>query len=318
MTNSSWNCLVVDAGARYGLHPSWRAARDICEFHLFEPEPLEAKRLKIRFQNSANISVHEKALVANNGIRRLIVRSHRGLSNLDTFEIDISKLHPDFQASAIETHKVDVDAVSVDEFFKNQRVDFLKLDAEGSDFEILVGSKHKLAASVLGIRVNVDFHKISNASATFSEIDIWLTARGFSLQTIEIDSRIAKRQGQFPLSTKSGSLDGGDAIWTRSPNDVYSKNTNEINVIYALFLYLNGLEDIGLQFLLDSFEQRRVDLIDTGMNPFVSLLETRILSHLATALSDGWWNAKDITDTYSKLFNKDFPSKEELYFRLYP
>jgi FkbM family methyltransferase len=318
VTNSSWNCLVVDAGARYGLHPSWRAARDICEFHLFEPEPLEAERLKIRYQNSANISVHAKALAANSDIRRLIVRSHRGLSNLDTFEIDTSKMHPALQSSAIETHKVDVDAVSVDEFFKNQRVDFLKLDAEQSDLEILVGSKHKLAASVLGIRVNVAFTKNSTASVTCSEIDIWLTARGFSLQNIEIDSRVARRQGKFPLSTKSGSLLGGDAIWTRSPNDVYSKNTNEITVIYALFLYLNGLEDIGLQFLIDSFEQSHVDLIDAGMNPFVSLLETRILSHLVSALSAGWWRDNDITDTYSKLFNKDFPSKEELYLRLYP
>ena len=318
MTNSSWNCLVVDAGARYGLHPSWRAARDICEFHLFEPEPLEAERLKIRYQNSANISVHAKALAANSDIRRLIVRSHRGLSNLDTFEIDIYKKHPDFQSSATETHKVDVDAVSVDEFFKNQRVDFLKLDAEQSDLEILVGSKHKLAASVLGIRVNVEFTKNTTASVTFSEIDIWLTARGFSLQNIEIDGRVAKRQGKFPLSTKSGSLLGGDAIWTRSPNDVYSKSSNELNVIFALFLYLNGLEDVALQFLVDAPNQSKIDLIDTVSNPFLNLLETKILSHLASALSDGWWNAKDITDTYSKLFNKDFPSKEELYLRLYP
>ena len=318
MEQKKWNCLVVDAGARYGLHPSWRDARDLCEFHLFEPEPTEANRLKIRYQNDPNISVHAKALSAKSEIRRLTVRSHLGLSNLDTFDMDLSMMHPDFKSSAMETSKVDVDAVSIDEFFSDARVDFLKLDAEGSDFEILVGSKHKLAASVLGIRVNVDFIKHTSASGTFSEIDIWLTASGFSLQNIEIDTRVAKRQGRFPLSTKSGSLLGGDAIWTRSPNDVYSKNTNEINVIYALFLYLNGLEDIGLQFLLDSFEQSRVDLIDTGMNPFVSLLETRILSHLATALSDGWWNAKDITDTYSKLFNKDFPSKEELYLRLYP
>ena len=318
MEQKKWNCLVVDAGARYGLHPSWRDARDLCEFHLFEPEPTEANRLKIRYQNDPNISVHAKALSAKSEIRRLTVRSHLGLSNLDTFDMDLSMMHPDFKSSAMETSKVDVDAVSIDEFFSDARVDFLKLDAEGSDFEILVGSKHKLAASVLGIRVNVDFIKHTSASGTFSEIDIWLTASGFSLQNIEIDTRVAKRQGRFPLSTKSGSLLGGDAIWTRSLNDVYSKNTNEISVLYALFLYLNGLEDIGLQFLLDSFEQSRVDLIDTGMNPFLNLLETKILSHLASALSDGWWNAKDITDTYSKLFNKDFPSKEELYLRLYP
>ena len=318
MEQKKWNCLVVDAGARYGLHPSWRDARDLCEFHLFEPEPIEANRLKIRYQNAPNISVHAKALAAKSEIRRLTVRSHLGLSNLDTFDMDLSMMHPDFKSSAVETNKVDVDAVSIDEFFSDARVDFLKLDAEGSDFEILKGSTHKLTTSVLGIRVNVDFIKNTSASGTFSEIDIWLTASGFRLQNIEIDTRVAKRQGQFPLSTKSGSLLGGDAIWTRSPNEVYSKNSNELSVIFALFLYLNGLEDVALQFLVDAPKQSKTDLVHSLSNPFLILLETKILSHLASALSAGWWNAKDITDTYSKLFNKDFPSKEELYLRLHP
>lgn len=318
MSNSVWNCLVVDAGARYGLHPSWRDARDLCEFHLFEPEPIEANRLKIRYQNSANISVHAKALAVKSETRRLTVRSHHGLSNLDTFDMDLSKIHPDFKSSALETDKVDVDAVSIDEFFKNQRVDFLKLDAEGSDFEILSGTKNSLNVSILGIRINFKFMKDSQKSATFSDIDILLQDFNFTVQRFEFAERINKIQGLFPLTTDSGALLGGDAIWTRSPNDVYSRNSSELSVIYALFLYMNGLEDVALQFLVDAPKQSNLDLTDTANNPFLNLLETKILSHLSSALSAGWWKAKDITDTYSKLFNRDFPTKEELYLRLYP
>ena len=318
MKQNKWNCLVVDAGARYGLHPSWRDARDIGEFHLFEPEPVEATRLKIRYEHSANVSVHAKALAASDGVRRLSVRSHRGLSNLEDFDLDMSKMHPDFKASALETNNLEVAAVSIDKFFNDARVDFLKLDAEGSDFEILLGSEHKLETSVLGIRVNVEFIKTRSKSVTFSEIDIWLTKLGFSLLNIELDTRIAKRQGLFPLSTESGSLLGGDAIWTRKPCDVYTNNSTEINVIYAIFLYLNGLEDVALQFLVDTSAKHNLDLADAESNPFIYLLETKILSHLASALAAGWWDPKKIIDTYSNLFNIDFPTKEDLYLRLYP
>ena len=318
MEQNKWNCLVVDAGARYGLHPSWRDTRDICEFHLFEPEPIEANRLKLRYQDSENIFVYAKALAAENGQRTLTVRSHPGLSNLDVYDLDLSNIHPDFQSSAKESDRIDVDAVTIDSFFKDSRVDFIKLDAEGSDLEILSGARNKLNTSVLGIRVNVDFIKNSKTSVTFSEIDIWLTTLGFTLQAIETETRVAKLQGMFPLSTRSGSLLGGDAIWTRNKSDVLAKKSYEINVIFGLFLYLNGLEDVALQFLVNATREHALDLRDATSSPFIHLLETKILSHLAAALAAGWWDSKKITDTYSNLFNKDFPTKEELYLRLYP
>ncbi len=318
MKQNKWNCLVVDAGARYGLHPSWRDARDIGEFHLFEPEPVEANRLKLRYQDSKNIIVYAKALAAVNGQRTLTVRSHRGLSNLDGWDFDLSNVHADFKFSALETNKIEVQAVSIDEYFKNTRVDFLKLDAEGSDYEILTGAKNKLQASILGIRINFNFKKYSENSKTFSDFDILLRDLNFNLQRIQYSERINKIQGLFPLSTDSGSLLGGDAVWTRNPSDVYPSNSNEINVIYALFLYFNSLEDVALQFLVDTSHQYDLGLTEDLNDPFVHLLETKILSHLASALAAGWWDSKKITDTYSNLFNKDFPTKENLYLRLFP
>ena len=308
----------MDAGARYGLHPTWRDARDVCNFQLFEPEPIEASRLKLRYRNFPKITVNAKALAAENGSRGLTVRSHRGLSSLDSFEIDPGLLHPDFKFSVNEVDNFDVEAVSIDDFFENQRVDFLKLDTEGSELEILIGARKKLLTTILGIRVEVNFFKNKSTRSSFSEIDNLLTDSKFILQTLEFESRVAKRQGKFPLSTKSGTLIGGDALYTRSPSEIYSKGNNEICVLYALFLYLNGLEDVALQFLVDAPGESNLDLTDTTGNVFLHLLETKVLAHLATALSDGWWKSKEITETYSKLFERDFPTKEALYLRLYP
>ena len=38
----SLNISVVDAGARYGLHPTWAELRGIVNFHLFEMDNNEA------------------------------------------------------------------------------------------------------------------------------------------------------------------------------------------------------------------------------------------------------------------------------------
>ena len=161
-------------------------------------------------------------------------------------------MHPDFKFSINEVENIDVEAVSIDDFFNNQRVDFLKLDTEGSELEILVGTRKKLLTTILGIRVEVNFLKNESLRPSFSEIDSLLTDFKFTLQTLEFESRVAKRQGKFPLSTKSGTLIGGDALYTRSPSEIYSKGSNEICVLYALFLFLNGLGDVALQFLFDA------------------------------------------------------------------
>ncbi len=43
-------CVVIDAGARYGLHPTWSDLRGLVEFHLFEMDDVESGRLEQRYQ----------------------------------------------------------------------------------------------------------------------------------------------------------------------------------------------------------------------------------------------------------------------------
>lgn len=318
MSSLDWNCLVIDAGARYGLHPSWRDAHDLCEFHLFEPEPIEANRLQIRYQESKNISVHQIALAEKNATRRLILREHLGLSTLEDYNLDPNDVHPKFKDSMVEKSSIEIKAVSIDDFFSAERVDFLKLDAEGSDLEILEGATNQLDKSILGVRINTDFTRFRKNATTFSDIDVWLRKFNFTLQNIEIDTSVGRRQGLFPLRANSGSLIGGDAIWVRNSQSVSdSKNIDQIT-FYALFLYLNSLGDVGLKFLVDTFNLIDLKFDFAKGNKFVHLLETKILGHLASALAAGWWDSKEIFKTFTKLFNKEFPSKEELYLRLYP
>jgi len=40
------NTIVIDAGGRFGVHPSWKKFDGELSYHMFEPDDIEADRLK--------------------------------------------------------------------------------------------------------------------------------------------------------------------------------------------------------------------------------------------------------------------------------
>ena len=46
MANRNLKITVIDVGARYGIHPSWKPYQGELSYYLFEPDKKEAHRLK--------------------------------------------------------------------------------------------------------------------------------------------------------------------------------------------------------------------------------------------------------------------------------
>jgi FkbM family methyltransferase len=76
------SCVVVDAGARYGLHPSWAELRGIAEFHLFEMDPEEAKRLSHKYRSDPLITVHPIALYSSDTMLKFQISEHQALNSV--------------------------------------------------------------------------------------------------------------------------------------------------------------------------------------------------------------------------------------------
>ena len=53
---------IVDAGARYGIHPNFEELREIADFHLFEVDKDECLRLKKKYKSRKNIKVYNQGL----------------------------------------------------------------------------------------------------------------------------------------------------------------------------------------------------------------------------------------------------------------
>src|SRR5215216_6162189 len=74
-------CVVVDAGARYGLHPTWSDLRNVASFHLFEIDQAEAERLTRKYQNDANVTVYPVGLYREDTTLTFTVSEHRALNS---------------------------------------------------------------------------------------------------------------------------------------------------------------------------------------------------------------------------------------------
>src|SRR5262245_49356004 len=84
------DCVVVDAGARYGLHPTWQYLENVAEFHLFEMDEVEAARLAKKYANHNNIKVYATALYEADATLTFNVSRHNALNSV--FEANVGLL----------------------------------------------------------------------------------------------------------------------------------------------------------------------------------------------------------------------------------
>ncbi len=169
--------VVVDVGANIG-YLTIIAARLVGpegKVYTVEPDKSNLKFIKKNIQNNGfdNIEVLPCAAGATSGTREFHLY---GEGNLDSFYA-----RPDLPA--LET--VTVDTVRLDDVVKC-KVDFVKIDVEGAEIEVLLGMDDILASNP-DIRLIVEFNPSCLQSAGYppEELPRFLMERGFALSTID-------------------------------------------------------------------------------------------------------------------------------------
>lgn len=118
---------------------------------------------------------------------------------------------------------ITVESVSLDDWatrYGVPSIDYLKVDIEGAELELLESSP-KTLAGLLGLSVDVIFHPTWKQSPVFSDIDVFVRRHGFEL----FDLQGIKRGSQFdspfvvPAShrTMVGQIACANAIYLRDP-----------------------------------------------------------------------------------------------------
>jgi FkbM family methyltransferase len=178
----------------------------------FEPTPVSFARLKSRYGSVRNVSLFENAVADKAGPVTLNV--HREAPTVSGLVKHTYGDDRDWTEALVEG--VTLDGIAAQEV---KPPDFLKLDTEGSELQILRGGESVLEAEVLGIYSEFHFWKADGQGARFSEIDEFLTARGFALFDLQLE------RGLSTVGGKKSRLNGGNALFIRDIYDLFERNS---------------------------------------------------------------------------------------------
>ncbi len=109
-----------------------------------------------------------------------------------------------------------VETVSLDGFLPGAGVtscDFLELDTQGTELEILKGADRFLATSLVGLQTEVEFSPIYEAQPLFAGVDEYL--RGFGFMLFDLTRSHYRRAAMARELPTRGQLLWGDAAYLR-------------------------------------------------------------------------------------------------------
>ena len=201
---------VVDVGARGGWAPKWKPFRPWLTMIGFEPEAAEFERLEASVLDHEVI--HSAALSHSQGEVLLHVTRNPYCSSLyPPNQSLVQRLRPgDKRMEVVETQSLQ--ATTLDRVLAEidmPSVDFIKLDTQGSELDILRGSEISLGRGVIGVEVEVQFLPLYQGAALFSEVHAFLSGWGFQLMgfpnicgTGDFRSALDPSEGGTPLFSR--------------------------------------------------------------------------------------------------------------------
>lgn len=320
--------VVADIGARYGMHPSWNGFDAPMRYIAFEPDAEEADRLRAIYSKSPIFSyeVHEKALDRQKGTRDFHLLKHRGLS---------SCLKPDLTSECFRHLKpgqaeiervIKIETERTDDFFAGLGVvpDFLKVDTEGTEQDVIEGCEALLKSGVLGVRSSCNFQPCFIGQRLFSESHDYLLARDYVLLNLDYKGYGYPRLGLFrkpdPIENEDfryGILVAADAVWIKRPEKLasYYKTTAEATIAalkLAYFCFLNNAPDLAVDLLREEAIGNRLtsDVQATRLYRSLRLRTARFLGRYRTVPDEQWERARGI---FTQIFGVELGGGSDFY-----
>ena len=119
---------LLDIGARYGIHPSWKNFTGEANYNLIEADNEEAKRLKKKYKKYKNIKINNYALGKENQFLDLNILQNPSMSGFIKRE-NVSPLYWDERKQQKKIKKIKmIKTISLNNFIKKSKInfDFLK------------------------------------------------------------------------------------------------------------------------------------------------------------------------------------------------
>lgn len=171
---------------------------------------------------------------------------------------------------------LEIETTTLDAFCQAEginTIDFLQIDVQGADLDVLEGASEILKRDVLGVQIEVEFSPLYSNQPLFADVDTHLRSLGFNLFDLRV-GRLHRSSSPIVSQTRPGQLLWGDAFYLQDP---IGENANPAVTKPDTILKLACVADI-LDFPDYALELLEYLTINYGENPEYNFAETIMIS----------------------------------------
>jgi FkbM family methyltransferase len=266
--------VVVDIGARWGFQPHWKVLEEYINLIGFDADDKEIDSLRTSSQGSGDFA--SIVLGSQNGYGTFYKTVDPACSSLYEPDEKIIRNRPSmYVTKLVSTEKVKV--VTLDDWMDKKdisKVAFLKLDVQGGELAVLMGSEETLK-NVRMLEVEVQFNPLYQNVPLFGDVDRFLRDRGFTLWRINNFCHYGMSEFSLSFTTdeeikydyftkrfkgRSGQLHWGDAYYVRKEIADNDERAWQTALMDACIAGAMGFEDIFISSLNKTLEKCPLDV----------------------------------------------------------
>tara|TARA_B110000858_G_scaffold116989_1_gene133583 strand:+ start:280 stop:1377 length:1098 start_codon:yes stop_codon:yes gene_type:complete len=178
--------IVVDVGSTGGLENKWQLINKYLDIYSFDPD---SRSIDDPQKNNINFPY---ALWSYETKKDLNLTKFPDASSMFKPNENVLKKYLNHECHEI-VKVVTIPTQPLEKILNDKPApDFIKVDAEGAELEILKGSHKFLGKNVLGIEVEVQFQKRNIDAPSFSEVNSYIQSYGYQLISLEREHWIRK------------------------------------------------------------------------------------------------------------------------------
>lgn len=223
---------LVDIGAAGGLQDRWKPFSKFVDLVAVEPDPRAKESIK-KLETTTLRSLHRvnSPLASATKVLDFYLCKHpRQSSVLKPNGAHFAKYNDGHKWAVEKVEKMNATTLDLAIDFK-VKPDFLKLDTQGSELDILKGATETLR-SCLGVEAEVEFREIYESQPLFGDLSKHMQNSGFEFIDFVAFGRW-ERSRPDGLRTFLGELIHADALFMRSPESAVTlaREANDENLI---------------------------------------------------------------------------------------
>ncbi len=205
---------LLDIGsANPRLDAGWENVEDI-ELVMFEPD----ERSLNSMNKKDNVRIFTHALGSKDEKRTLYLTRKPELTSFYKPRMEYHIKFPDSHRWEI-IDEVEIECKTIRTLYPDiGEYDFIKIDTQGSELEILMGAVGGGLETALGIEAEVEFTELYHGQPLFGDVCQFMTQQGFEFYDFIVEYRYGRKQ-----LNRMGQLAFADALFLRSPEWINEK-----------------------------------------------------------------------------------------------